>query len=155
MPREIITRKASDNPYLHKDFHGALSAGIEYLHERHGEQAVRDYLRQFARAFYGPLTVDLNTRGLVALKEHFERIYRVEGAEVRLRLSRDELVVEVPRCPAVTHMREHGYKVARLFAETTRTVGEAVCEGTPFWAEMMEYDEESGRSVQRFSRRKP
>ena len=152
MPKEVITRKASDNPYLHKDFHGALSAGIEYLHERYGEQAVREYLRQFARAFYKPLTEDVNQRGLVALKEHFERTYRTEGAEVRLRMTSDELVVEVPRCPAVTHMREHGYKVARLFVETTRTVNEAICEGTPFAAELVEYDEPSGRSVQRFYR---
>ena len=26
MPREVMRRKAADNPYLHKDFHGALSA---------------------------------------------------------------------------------------------------------------------------------
>ena len=155
MPKEVITRKASDNPYLHKDFHGALSTGIEYLHERYGEQAVRDYLRQFARAFYKPLTDAVKARGLVALKEHFERIYRTEGAEARFRLSEDELVIDVPRCPAVTHMREHGYKVARLFVETTRTVNEALCELTPFAAELVEYDEPSGRSVQRFFRRQP
>ena len=74
---------------------------------------------------------------------------------MRLRLSEDELVVDVPRCPAVTHMREHGYKVARLFVETTRTVNEALCDLTPFAAELAEYDEQSGRSVQRFFRRKP
>ena len=155
MPKEVITRKASDNPYLHKDFHGALSAGIEYLHQCYGEQAVKDYLRQFARAFYKPLTDEMKARGLAALKDHFERIYRTEGAEAAVRLSGDELVVEVPRCPAVTHMREHGYKVARLFVETTRTVNQALCEGTPFAAELVEYNEQSGRSVQRFFRRRP
>ena len=155
MPREVIRRKASDNPYLHKDFHGALSAGIEYLHLRLGPQAVRDYLRQFALAFYKPLTEAVRDRGLVALKEHFERIYRLEGAAASLRLSEDELIVEVPRCPAVTHMREHGYPVARLFRETTRTVNEALCEGTPYAAELLHYDEQDGRSVQRFFRRKP
>jgi hypothetical protein len=155
MPKEVMTRKAADNPYLHKDFHGALSAGIEYLHLRFGEQAVRDYLRQFARTFYKPLTEDLSARGLVALQEHFERVYHAEQAPVRIRLSADELVVDVPRCPAVTHMREHGYPVARLFVETTRTVNEALCEGTPFEPELVEYDQQTGRSVQRFTRRNP
>ena len=154
MPKELMRRKASDNPYLHKDFHGALSAGIEYLDRRYGPQAVRDYLRQFARAFYGPLTEALRVHGLVALKEHFERIYRLEGAAVNVRLSDDELVVEVPECPAVMHMREHGYPVARLFEETTRTVNQAICEGTPYSAELVEYDPPDGRSVQRFIRAK-
>lgn len=154
MPKELMRRKASDNPYLHKDFHGALSAGIEYLDRRYGPQAVRDYLRQFARAFYGPLTEALRAHGLVALKEHFERIYRLEGAAVNVRLSDDELVVEVPECPAVMHMREHGYPVARLFEETTRTVNQAICEGTPYSAELVEYDPPDGRSVQRFFRTK-
>ena len=150
-----MTRKASDNPYFHKDFHGALSTGIEYLHERYGEPAVREYLRQFTRTFYPALVEAVRRRGLVALKEHFERIYGVEKAPVNLRLSDDELIVEVPRCPAVTHMREHGYPVARLFVETTRTVNEALCEGTPFGAELVEYRDADGHSIQRFFRRKP
>ena len=155
MSKQVITRKASDNPYLHKDFHGVISNGIEYLESRFGEQAVRDYLREFALAFYEPLREALRSRGLVALKEHFERIYLAEGAAVSIRLYADELVLDVPRCPAVTYMREHGYRVARLFLETTRTVNEAICEGTAYAAQLVEYDERDGRSIQRFCRRKP
>jgi hypothetical protein len=154
MPKEVMRRKAADNPYLHKDFHGALSAAIEYLHQRFGPQAVREYLRQFAAAFYKPLTDSLKARGLAALKEHFERIYALEGAAVEIRLSDDELVIRVAQCPAVTHMRANGYPVARLFEETTRTVNEALCEGTPYAAELVEYQPQDGRSVQRFFRRK-
>ncbi|MFH0796159.1 MAG: hypothetical protein V2A65_03775 [Candidatus Omnitrophota bacterium] len=36
MTKETMSRKASDNIYLHKDFHGALSAGIEYLDRHYG-----------------------------------------------------------------------------------------------------------------------
>jgi hypothetical protein len=153
MGKEVMRRKASDNPYLHKDFHGALSEGIEYLHERFGEEAVREYLRGFAAAFYSPLTADIKSRGLAALKEYLERIYRAEGARIDLRCTADELVLRVEACPAVTHMREHGYRVARLFHEATRTVNETICEGTPFAAELEEYDPATGRSVQRFFRR--
>jgi len=154
MAKEVMRRRASDNVYLHKDFHGALSAGIEYLHEHYGEQAVRDYLRQFTLAFYAPLREQLRERGLVALKEHFERIYELEGGEVEMTLSPDELTIHVAACPAVMHMREHGYPIARLFFETTRTVNETLCEGTPFAAELVEYDEQTGRSLQRFFRRR-
>ena len=41
MAKEVMRRQASDNPYLHRDFHGALSAGIEYLDRHYGEDAVR------------------------------------------------------------------------------------------------------------------
>jgi hypothetical protein len=154
MTKETITRRAADNEYLHKDFHGALSVGLEYLEKNYGERAVREFLHRFATTFHAPLTEAVNRRGLVALKEYFAKLYDVEGGDVRITLSEDELSIEVAACPAVTHMREQGYTVARLFSETTRTVNEAICESTPFMAELVEYDEQTGRSIQRFYRRR-
>ena len=151
--RKVMRRKAADNPYLHKDFHGALSCAIEYLNENYGEEAVRQYLRDFARTFYTSLTAKLKEEGLGALKDHFEKVYRIEEAEAEFELAGDELIVRVPACPAVMHMRRHHYPVARLFHETTRVVNEQICEGTDFDAELVEYDPETGRSVQRFYRR--
>ena len=153
MAKQVMQRQASDNVYLHKDFHGALSNGIDYLDRHYGEEAVREYLRDFVNAFYLPLKDAIRTRGLVALKEHFEKVYETEDAEVAIALSDDELIVRVAQCPAVIHMRDHGYPVARLWSETTRTVNEALCEGTEFAVELVEYDPETGRSVQRFYRR--
>ena len=153
MPKEVMERRAADNEYLHKDFHGALSEGIEYLDRRYGEEAVRDYLRGFTQSFYAPLIEELGRRGLVALKEHFERAYAVEDGEIETTLSGDELVIRIAACPAVTHMRGNGYRVARLFHETTETVNAALCEGTPFASETAEYDDLTGRAVVRFYRR--
>jgi predicted ArsR family transcriptional regulator len=153
MATEVMRRQASDNEYVHKDFHGALSAAIEYLDERYGEEAVRDYLREFTTTFYAPLVREIAERGLAPLRDHFQRVYGREGGAAELRLTEDELVIRVRACPAVTHMRENGYPVARLWVETTRTVNEALCEGTPFAAELVEYDEQTGGSVQRFLRR--
>ena len=153
MTREVMQRSASDNEYLHQDFHGALSAGIEYLHKNYGKQAVRDYLRQFALDFYSPLKKALIECGLVALKEHFEKIYKIEGGKIEITLCDNELILKVDVCPAVMHMRENGYPVAELFHETTKTVNEAICEGSEFVFELVEYDPQTGRSVQRFYRR--
>jgi len=147
-----MDRRASDNVYLHKDFHGALNAGIEYLHEHYGADAVRDYLRQFTIVYYAPLISRMKNEGLSALKEHFEKIYEIEGGGIKISFSEDELVIDVKVCPAVLHIWSQGYPVARLFLETTKTVNEALCEGTPFTAELIEYDEKTGRSVQRFYR---
>jgi len=155
MPKEIMRRKAADNPYLHKDFHGALSNGIEYLHRRYGADSVRRYLRQFAAAFYRPLTEDLKKRGLVALKEYFGKVYQLEGGKARFDLSADELRITVDACPAVAHLRKNNYPVAELFFETTRTVNETICQGTPFAAELLDYNQETGSGTQRFYRREP
>lgn len=152
MPREVMVRSAADNEYLHKDFHGALGEGIAYIEERFGAEAVREYLRQFTRAYYAPVTKAIRERGLPALREHLERIYAIEGGEIAITETADELVLRAAYSPAVVHMREHGYRVARLFHETVKTVNEALCEGTPFAAELVEYDPETGRSVQRFYR---
>ena len=153
MPRDVMVRSAADNAYLHKDFHGALSRGIDYIEIRFGEEAVREYLRRFTVAYYAPVIEQISERGLPALREHFETIYAIEGGEVEFTRTADELVLRVAASPAVMHMRAHGYPVARLFVETVKTVNEALCAGTPFTAELVAYDPETGRSVQRFSRR--
>lgn len=167
MSKKVMNRKASDNEYLHKDFHGAMSCAIEYLHKNYGEEAVREYLKKFTREFYAPLIKDLKERGLIALKEHFERIYAIEGGDVEISMKGndlnklneldlnepDELIINVRKCPAVTYMRENNRPVAALFYETTRTVNEALCEGTPFEAEFLEYNDITGGNIQKFTGR--
>ncbi|MCL5743953.1 MAG: hypothetical protein M1541_08500 [Acidobacteria bacterium] len=153
MAKLFMRRTAADNAYLHKDFHGALSSGIQYLHDTYGAEAVREYLGQFARSYYAPLREQILARGLPALSEHFERMYALEGGSLRVEMNENALTLHIDRCPAIEHMRERGYRVARLFGETSRTVNEAIVEGTPFVAEMLSYDEETGRSTQRFRRR--
>ncbi len=72
---------------------------------------------------------------------------------IEIIFSEDELVLKVESCPAVRHMRKGGYPVARLFYETINTVNQTLCEGTPFAAELVEYDQETGGGTQRFYRK--
>ncbi len=153
MFREVIERSATDNEYLHKDFHGALSVGLDYIAEHFGEDAVREYLHEFGSLYYAPLKKDLARRGLAALKEHFAKVYEDESAKFEISINDDELRISVAACPAVMHMRQNNYTVSPLFVETTRTVNEAICEGTPFAFELVEYDEQTGKNIQRFYRR--
>jgi hypothetical protein len=148
-----MERRASDNEYLHKDFHGALSCALDYLSDNYGEEAVRDYLRKFTRSFYAQLIADIKTRGLIAIKEHYEKVYQIEGGKAEFNLTGDELAITVEKCPAITHLRENSRTVSPLFYETTRTVNEALCEGTPFASELLDYDAQTGAGIQRFFRR--
>ncbi len=153
MARHVMERRAADNPYLHKDFHSALHGGIVYLHQHYGEAAVRDYLREFSRRWHAPLRQRLLAEGLGALRQYFETLYSVEGATVHVEQTADELVLRVDACPAVMHLRRRGEEVSPLYSETTRTVNEALCEDTPYSAELVAYDPQTGGSIQRFRRR--
>jgi hypothetical protein len=152
MTTRRITRRASDNEYLHRDFHGALSNGIEYLHRNYGAEAVREYLRQFTRRFYAPLKSRIKKEGLTALRDHYEEVYELEGGSVRASITDGQLTIAVEDSPAVVHMREHGYTVADLFLETVRTVNEALCEDTPFVSELRDYDPRTGGCLMVFRR---
>ena len=153
MPKQVMDRRAADNVYLHKDFHGALSNALIYLEQRFGEEAVHEYLRRFAQSFYAPLRQELRERGLAAIADRLRRVYAEEGAEAQIDLADDELIVRVPACPAVTHMRRHGYPVSRLWRATISTVNKAICEDSEFDFDLVSYDELTGASVQRFYRR--
>ncbi len=153
MAKEVMQRNAADNEYLHKDFHGALSGGLIYLEDNFGQDSVREYLEKFATSYYAKLREQLQREGLTALKDHFEDLYATEGGEIEIEYSEDELILNVKACPAVVHMRANNYPVANMWIETDRTVNQAICAGSDFDYEMLEYDEQTGKSVQRFFRR--
>jgi ClpP class serine protease len=151
--KEVMNRSAADNAYMHKDFHGALSRALIYLQDRFGDESVREYLRQFATAFYAPLRTAINERGLVAIKEHYTEIYALEGGVVEFSGGSDDMVMKAATNPAVVYLREQGQPVSPLFVETIKTVNETICEDTPFVARMLSYDEATGASAVRFTRR--
>ena len=153
MEKLVMDRRASDNEYLHKDFHGALSCALDYLNDNYGIDSVKDYLRKFTRSYYSKLIEDINKIGLIAIMEYYERIYKIEGGIVEFQSDNNELIMKVDKCPAVSHLRKSGRSVSPVFFETTKTVNEALCEGTPFSAELLQYDEKTGGSIQRFYRR--
>ena len=153
MPKQIISRKAADNPYFHQDFHIALNYSIDYLHKKFGAKAVREYLEQFAKAWYSPLKKSLLEDGLIAVKNHYEKIYRIEQAEFTMQFSDDELTLRLAASPAVMHIKANGHPVCELFHETVATVNKTICQDTPFDCEVREYDQENGGYRLRFFRR--
>ena len=134
---------------VHKDFHGALSYGLQFVEDHYGQDGLRDFLSGLADTMFKPLVEDLRARGLPALRDHWQTIFKLEDGDFDLRMDGDTLVLDVRRCPAVSHMKEHGYAVADHYCEHTRIVNEAVCKAAGY-ASSVEYDQEAGRCVQRF-----
>jgi hypothetical protein len=137
--------------HVHKDFHGALSYGLQFLDEHVGEEGARAFLSGLAESVYKPLVEDIRARGIAALRDHWQRVFAIEGGVIELRDEGDRLELRVLRCPAIAHMKEHGYAVAARFCEHTRAVNEAVCHAAGFECDV-EYDQAAGRCVQRFWR---
>ena len=150
MAKKVINQKASDNTYYHPDFHTALNYGIDYLYMNFGEEAVREYLRQFVDSYYTVLKKDLTEKGLVAIREHYKKIFQIENAVFNMNMSGDELVIHLSESPAVMHMRVGGHPVSPLYHETVSTVNKEICNNTIYDCEMEEYNHENGSYQIRF-----
>jgi hypothetical protein len=119
-----IERKASDNKYLHRDFFVTSDIGISYVGENYGDDAVIEYLEQYAKSYYKLLVKEVINKGLVALKDYFVTIYKKEEWEenVQIILDKNVLTVKTLKCPAVTYMKSVGHVPSKWYKQTVYTV---------------------------------
>ena len=153
--RRVLDCRASDNTYLHRDFHGALCFALKYLDDTFGEDATREYLEQVAQTVFAPLSDDLARRGLVALEEHWRGVFETEGGDWSLDADAEgALVLTVRDCPAVGHLKAIGQLHTSRFCEATRIVNAEICRRAGYEA-TCDYESGAGRCVQRFRPAQP
>lgn len=155
MTKKVIDVRASDNKYLHRDFHISADIGVAYVGERFGDNGVREYLTDFAKAYYAPLITSVRERGLVAIKEHLQETYeKEEMAEVlHMELTDQELLVTVDRCPAITYFKQEGHQASKWYVELTRTVHETIADACDLGFDLISYDQATGAARYRFFKR--
>jgi len=146
---KTISFSASQLPYLHKDFHGALCYAIHYLDQTFGPAAAEEYLRQVALHCYAPLLDNLKTRGLSALEEHFRDIFTREEGRFDLRYENGVLIMEVSRCPAVCHLLSINQLFTDRFCQTTVIVNQTLCRAAGFDCSC-DYQPGKGKCIQKF-----
>ena len=135
---------------VHKDFHTILSFSIQYLLKEHSFEAMEEFLRANARNIYKPLIAAAKVGGVPAIEKHFRDIFLIEEGDFDLYWDKDDvLVLEVHKCPAIYHMKEHGHLIADRFCESTRITNEEICSAASLKCSV-EYDQENGRCVQKF-----
>ena len=152
MAKLVMDRRASDNKYLHRDFHVSGDTGIAYVGRLWGDSAVTEYLENFTVSWYSPLIAGIKKNGLDALQEHIEKIYGIEEASDVLHITRtkNELKINVDRCPAISYMRSIGHEPSPWYKELTSTVNRVIAEKSGVGFEMISYDEKTGRASYRF-----
>ena len=148
-----ITRKASDNKYLHRDFHITLNILLEYIDKQFGKDAVIQYLTQYARAYHQPLHEQLKAGNMTALQDYLTQIYQKEEWTVRIRTDEDSIELQQDACPGISHIRTSGNRPYTHYAETYRTVYETICEDTPFQYHLQQFDDETGACTQLFTKK--
>jgi hypothetical protein len=153
MTKQAIIQKSSDSTYYHPDFHIVFNYGIEYLHNNFGDEAVREYLIKFANTYFAPLKKALIDRGLLAIKEHYEKIFQIEDAKFSLNISGNELMIHLSESPAVMYIKEKGHTLTPLFHETVSAVNKEICKNTLYECELLEYKNENGAYQLRFFKR--
>ena len=151
--KRFIDRHASDNTYLHRDFHCAMDQGIAYLGGLYGDEAVDTYLYRFAKDYYAPLIEKARQQGLSAIRAHIADVYSLEGVPENVRFAEAEggLQVSVSACPAVAYMRSTGYEPSKWYVKTTSVVNTAIADALNIQFELLAYDEENGAAEYRFT----
>lgn len=143
----VMDLKKEDNKYLHRDFHFHGDLALRYLGDHFGENGVRAFLTDYVNHFYSPLLADARSRGLVAIKEWIERLYRVEEAEalVKCVLDQDVLAVSIKESPAIRHLRSTGTEPCKHYIEQTRTLYSAMADSLDYSFDLNYYDD-TGRA---------
>ena len=147
----ILDQKASDNEYLHKDFHGALCYAIKYLDDNFGEEVTNAYLIQVGERAYLPLISRLKQDDLSALAEHWREIFTNEGGEFSLYFEDGILVLVVTDCPAIRHLKKSNQFFTTRFCETTVVVNHTICKKAGYNC-TCDYEPGQGKCVQKFWR---
>ncbi len=143
---EVMDRRAADNDYFHPDFHTNMNAGVNYVATHYGEDALKDYLAQYAENVDKPLFDDIKKRGLAAIADKIRETYKKEKAEdaLEMDISENALCVNIKYCPAVQHMKQSGKVPSKWYKYTTQTVMTVWAEKAGVDFEMLSYDDESG-----------
>lgn len=148
-----LSRKPSDNEYLHKDFHQSMNLLLDYIYISFGKKQLIRYLDQYAKAYYKNLRQELQKGDITPLLAYFENMYAKEKWSVKTRSDNDYIYIEQNACPGITHIKSMGGTPCAHYKETYNTVYKALCHDTPFEYKLLYFDEETGTCEQVFKRK--
>lgn len=150
---KTMSRQASDNKYLHKDFHLSLNILMDHILKNFGKEHLTKYLEQFAIAYYKPLRDQMKSGDMDAMRTSFAERYKDEEWPVRINLEKERLTIEQDACPGISHIRSKGGNPISDYVETYRTIYSTLCKETPFEYELVCFDNETGACKQIFKRK--
>lgn len=116
-------------PVGHADFYFATNATFRFIKQRHGMGGLRRYWQDIGREYYKPVSDRWRERGSAGVAEYWTAFFKAEpGADVEAHETQDEVRLEVKKCPAIRHLREHGREIVPEFCQHCYFVSEAIAE---------------------------
>lgn len=145
MEKLVMERRAYDNKYLHRDFHATLDIGMAYVGEHFGEERLDQYLAQYVKTRYNPMS-------LQELENYFISIYRAEEAEDALQttLQDNKLSVKIAWCPGLKYLNAHG-GASCWYYKTTTVLYDELAKKCGLEFHLISYDKETGKAEFEFA----
>lgn len=138
---------------IHKDFHGALSAGFEFLSEKYGKEKLEEFLKICGKNMYKKLIKEIKKRGLKAIEEYWNEIFTIEDAKFKIEKDKNKRIkLIVLECPALSHMEKKGYKIYNDFCIQCRVINQVIAKETNLISEV-KANQEKRSCEQIFERR--
>ena len=143
---EIVDMKSEDNKYLHRDFHLLGDNALKYCADRFGDEAVVEFINDFARYYYAPVIEKIKKGGLSAIEEWIKGVYEIEEASelVHTEISEDSLTFTIDKSPVIEYMHSLNQEPSKYYIEETRTLYRVIAEECGYGFSLEYYNEDGG-----------
>ena len=147
--------RPSDHEYFHPEFHNSMNQCIQFIGDRHGMNALEEYLTDYTEHVYKPVFEGMKKDPIGVIEKIIRDTYRQEKAENVLSIERTEksLSVHIEYCPAVKYLHDTGRIVTKWFEASTRVVMQTLANHANLNFVMEAYDEATGAASYRFETR--
>jgi len=119
-----------DTGEVHKNFHAATNATIDYVVNNFGESALTEILQSMGTEVYKSIHTKLKNGDASELIEHIKYYMDREQGKYQINVTETSIVLEVAKCPAVQHIIKSGLPLSPYFCQQTIAVNDALCAGT-------------------------
>ena len=124
----------------------AYNEMFNYLHEKHGKEAVVDLWKYISDEFLQNLDELVAKKGIQGMKEYWSRTLEEEGADYEIKATEDEFVIEMYKCPSVGILRRTKHiKVYPYYCEHCKVLYSRVVEKYGFDYNLEIIDTNAGR----------
>ncbi len=144
--RRVGGCKREGKKYLHRDFHLLGDNALKYCGEVFGDDAVVEFLTDYAKTFFAPQIEETKKHGMIVLKDWLDRLYRVEEASevLHAELVGDVLTVTIDKSPVIEYMRSLNQEPSKYYIEETRTLYKAIADACGLEFNLEYYNEDGG-----------
>ncbi len=133
--REMIDSEKNPLPYTDSKpqgaagFYFAINATFRFILRERGEEGFARWLTDLGRDYFAPVNADWRVGGLGAVARYWRAFFAAEpGADVTVHEQTGAVEIAVRRCPAITHLKQHGRDIVPTYCRHCAVLGQARAE---------------------------